>query len=135
MRRNYALFKKGRKKCTEFKYIYIYLYITGWLLFMQKRQNRIGFPLIRKEGEISLTGLSFWLRWDGVQTPEMQSRLRAFPFLTGLTWGRVLPPPTHTSQPFIHPDQTVKSISQRFLSPQITPSQPASPPDRSCKIG
>lgn len=96
---------------------------------MQKRQNRIGFPLIRKEGEISLTGLSFWLRWDGVQTPEMQSRLRAFPFLTGLTWGRVLPPPTHTSQPFIHPDQTVKSISQRFLSPQITPSQPARPID------
>lgn len=34
---------------TGFKYIYKYKYI-GWLVFMQKRQNGIGFPLIRKEG-------------------------------------------------------------------------------------
>ena len=40
---------------TVFKYknrIYIYIYITGWLVFMQKRQNEIGFPLIRKEGRL-----------------------------------------------------------------------------------
>ncbi|CAB4286176.1 unnamed protein product [Prunus armeniaca] len=52
-------------------------------------QNGIGFPLIRKEGWIPLTGLYFWLKWDGVQTPEMQSRQRALPFPTGLTRGRV----------------------------------------------
>lgn len=34
--------------------------------------------------------LSFLLKWDGLQTPEMQSRLRALPFLTGLTRGGVL---------------------------------------------
>lgn len=56
---------------------------------MQKGQNGIGFPLIRKEGWIPLTGLYFWLKWDGVQTPEMQSRQRALPFPTGLTRGRV----------------------------------------------
>ena len=40
---------KGRKKCTGFQIdIYLFFY-TGWLLFMQKRQNGIGFPL-HKEG-------------------------------------------------------------------------------------
>ena len=58
--------------------------ISGWLLLMQKRQNGIGFP----EGRLD-TCLYFWLKWDGLQTPEMQSRLRALPFLTGLTRGRV----------------------------------------------
>ena len=45
--------RTGLKK----KYIYIYIYIkyiyylTGWPVFMQKKkQNGIGFPLIRKEG-------------------------------------------------------------------------------------
>jgi hypothetical protein len=74
--------------------------------------------------------LYFLLKWDGLQTPEMQSRLRALPFLTGLTRGRSLPPPEHASQPLIRPDQIVESISQRFLSLLITPSQPARPIDR-----
>ncbi|XP_039118937.1 photosystem II CP43 reaction center protein-like [Dioscorea cayenensis subsp. rotundata] len=33
--------------------------------------------------------LLVFLKWDGLQTPEMQSRLRALPFLTGLTRGRL----------------------------------------------
>ena len=41
--------RTGFKKYINI-YIYIYFYITGWLVFMQKRQNGIGFPLIRKEG-------------------------------------------------------------------------------------
>ena len=52
---------------------------------MQKRKG-LDF---RKEGTISLTGLYFWFQWDGVQTPEMQSRQRALPLMTELTWGRV----------------------------------------------
>lgn len=56
-------------------------------------------------------GLSpFWLDWLGE--------------------GSIWPPPKHASQPLIRPDQTVESISQRFLSPLITPSQPARPIDR-----
>jgi hypothetical protein len=44
----------GRTGLKKYIYIYIYIfniyYITGRLVFMQKRQNGIGFPLIRKEG-------------------------------------------------------------------------------------
>jgi len=45
-------FSKVRRNAPGKKYIYISIYnITGWLLFMQKkRQNGIGFPLIKKEG-------------------------------------------------------------------------------------
>jgi hypothetical protein len=40
----------GRTGLKIYIYIYLFIYITGRLVFMQKRQNGIGFPLIRKEG-------------------------------------------------------------------------------------
>jgi len=43
--------------------------------------------------------------------------------------GKGQSPPEHASQPLIRPDQIVESISQRFFSPLITPSQPARPID------
>lgn len=98
---------------------------AGWFWC---KKDKTGFDF-RKEGAFQPC-LYFLLKWDGLQTPEMQSRLRALPFLTGLTRGRSLPPPEHASQPLIRPDQTVESISQRFLSLLITPSQPARPIDR-----
>ncbi|CAN8221539.1 unnamed protein product [Cochlearia groenlandica] len=69
----------------------------------------------RKEGVPPLTGLSFWFKWDGVKTPEMESRQRALsrqvlesclrPLLSD--WadsGKGKSPPEHAAQPLIRPD-------------------------------
>ena len=73
-------------------------------------------------------GLYFWFQWDGVQTPEMQSRQRP-PLPDWTDSGKGQSPPPHASQPLFRPDQIYESIYQQFFSPQITPSQPARPID------
>lgn len=115
--------KKGRKKVSNSS-----LFIPAGCFLCKK--DKTGFDF-RKESEISLTGLSFWFQWESQpKEPKMQSRQRASPFwLDRLTNRKGQSPPEHASQPLFRPEKIVESISQRFFSPLITPSQPARPID------
>ena len=100
--------------------------ISGWLVLMQKRQNGIGFP----EGRLD-TCLYFWLKWDGLQTPEMQWRLRALPFLTGLTRGRVNLTSSEACFTATHSSWPKSRIYLSAIPFSANHPFPTSPPDRS----
>lgn len=100
--------------------------ISGWLVLMQKRQNGIGFP----EGRLD-TCLYFWLKWDGLQTPEMQWRLRALPFLTGLTRGRVNFTSSEACFTATHSSWPKSRIYLSAIPFSANHPFPTSPPDRS----
>ena len=79
----------GRTDLKKKKNIYIYILYYRPASFYAKKTKR-GWIFTHKEGRLdTFDRVVFLVEMDGVQTPEMQSRQRALPFLTGMTYGMV----------------------------------------------
>lgn len=96
---------------------------------MQKKTKRDSIST-HKEGRLDTFDRVVFLVEMGWCSNSRNAVQTAGPPLSDWTdSGKGQSPPEHAAQPLIRPDQIVESISQRFFSPLITPSQPARPID------